>query len=78
MITIDIPYKMTMTPMRCHGRNTFKLNLMMPSNSLEKVTGKVCLEEKFKEVCEISQRTERAWLKAAEYCQYGAVSNEWF
>ncbi|MCL2893976.1 2-hydroxyacyl-CoA dehydratase subunit D [Brenneria tiliae] len=37
---------------------------------LEKITGKTFSAARFKEVCEISQRTGRSWLKAAEYCQY--------
>ncbi len=69
MILIDIPYKndydtddVTVKYVQAQFDDAIK--------QLEKVTGKVFSEEKFKEVCEISQRTGRAWLKAAEYCQY--------
>jgi benzoyl-CoA reductase/2-hydroxyglutaryl-CoA dehydratase subunit BcrC/BadD/HgdB len=37
---------------------------------LEEITGKRWSEERFKEVQEISLRTSRAWLKAAEFCKY--------
>ena len=37
---------------------------------LEEITGKKWDEEKFKEVCAISNRTSRAWLKATSYTSY--------
>ena len=63
IILIDIPYKndydtddVTVKYVQAQFDDAIK--------QLEKVTGKVFSEEKFKEVCEISQRTGRAWLKA--------------
>lgn len=37
---------------------------------LAEVTGKTFSQERFDEVCRISQRTAKAWLKASEYCKY--------
>lgn len=37
---------------------------------LEEITGLKWNEERFKEVCEISNRTSRAWLKATSYTKY--------
>ncbi len=69
LILIDIPYKNdygtdddTVEYVKVQFDNAFK--------QLEAITGKKFSEERFKEVCEISQRSGKAWLKAAEYCKY--------
>lgn len=69
MILIDIPYKNdyetdddTVEYVKVQFDQAFK--------DLEKITGKKFSEERFKEVCAVSQRSAKAWLKAAEYCQY--------
>lgn len=69
MILIDIPYHdeyetddMTVDYIKGQFDHAFK--------QLEEITGKTFSEARFKEVCEVSQRSGRAWLKAADYCQY--------
>ncbi len=69
MILIDIPYKNEYETDEI-SVNYIKGQFDAAFEQLQKITDKPFSEEKFKEVCAISQRTGKAWLKAAEYCQY--------
>ncbi|EEW0763059.1 2-hydroxyacyl-CoA dehydratase subunit D [Escherichia albertii] len=69
MILIDIPYK------NDYETDDISVRYIQSQfddaiRKLEGITGKTFSMERFNEVCEISQRTGKAWLKAAEYCQY--------
>jgi (R)-2-hydroxyglutaryl-CoA dehydratase subunit alpha len=71
LIMLDIPYR---------NENTFEANEEQTEyvkaqfdhafKQLEEVTGKKFSQQRFDEVCRISQRTGHAWLKAAEFCKY--------
>lgn len=69
LIMIDIPYndKFDVDEKRTeYIRAQFKAAI----KQLEEVTGKKWDDERFKKVMAISQRTSKAWLKAAKYCNY--------
>lgn len=69
MIMIDIPYK---NDYECPDDHVayVKAQFDEAMRRLAEITGKPFSEERFKEVCEISQRSARAWLKASDYCKY--------
>lgn len=69
MILIDIPFKNDYET-DDDSVEYIKAQFDQAIKDLEKITGKTFSEERFKEVCEISQRTARAWLKAASFCAY--------
>lgn len=69
MILIDIPYKNDYETSD-DDVEYVKAQFDQAIRDLEKITGKKFSEERFKEVCELSQRSARAWLKAASFCAY--------
>lgn len=69
MILIDIPYNTefeTSDDRVKYIRAQFDDAIVQ----LEKITGKVFSQERFKEVMEISQRSSKAWLKATSFAKY--------
>jgi len=69
LIMIDIPYNNTMEvgdDYVSYIRGQFDDAILQ----LEKISGRKWDEKKFEKVCEISNRTARAWLKTCSYCQY--------
>lgn len=69
LILIDIPFKNDYDTDDATVRY-IKAQFDDAFTRLAEITGRPYSEQRFKDVCEISQRTGRAWLKAAEYCQY--------
>lgn len=69
MILIDIPYKNEYETDN-DDVEYIQAQFDQATKDLEKITGKKFSEEKFKEVCKLSQRSARAWLKAASFCAY--------
>lgn len=69
MIMIDVPYNDKYAPDEKRTeyiRGQFEHAI----RQLEEITGKKWDDERFKQVMETSQRSARAWLKAASYCNY--------
>ena len=69
MIMIDIPYNDKFTP---DAKRTEYIRAQFDHaiHQLEEITGKRWDPDRFKQVMETSQRSARAWLKAASYCNY--------
>lgn len=69
LIMIDVPYNNTedvddVTVAYLKGQFADAIK------KLEEISGRKFDEQKFKEVCNNSNRTAKAWLKACSYCQY--------
>lgn len=69
MILIDIPYNTDYETDEIRVKY-IRAQFDACIKELEKITGKVWDEERFKEVMAISNRSGRAWLKAAGYAKY--------
>lgn len=69
VIMIDVPYNDGFTPdekRTAYIRGQFDHAI----HQLEELTGKKWSEKRFEEVMQASQRSAKAWLKAASYCNY--------
>ena len=69
MILIDVPFT-TAYDVPDNEIQYVKAQFYAAIKQLEEITGKKWDEEKFKEVCAISNRTSRAWLEATSYTKY--------
>ncbi len=69
MILIDIPFT---AETECPQENIDYVGAQFRDaiKQLEEITGKKWDEEKFKEICAISNRTSKAWLEATSYTKY--------
>ncbi len=69
LIMFDIPYN---NEMEVDDDNVeyLKGQFYQAVEQLEKISGRKWDEERFKEVCNNSNRTAKAWLRACSYCQY--------
>lgn len=69
MILIDIPFNPDYACSKAQIEYVSE-QFRAAIRQLEAITGKKWDEEKFKEICKISNRTSRAWLAATSYTQY--------
>lgn len=70
-ILIDIPFKAETTfEANPEHIEYVKAQFDYAIKQLEEITGKRFSQERFDEVCTISQRTANAWLKASAFCKY--------
>lgn len=69
LIMIDIPYNNTVEVSDdyvVYIRSQFEDAI----RQLEKISGRKWDDSQFKKVCQVANRTAKAWLKACSYCQY--------
>jgi benzoyl-CoA reductase/2-hydroxyglutaryl-CoA dehydratase subunit BcrC/BadD/HgdB len=69
LIMIDVPYNNT-TEVSEETVAYLKGQFQDAIKQLEKISGRKWDEKRFEEVCQNSNRTAKAWLKACSYCQY--------
>lgn len=70
-ILIDIPYKAETSFEANPEHNEYvKAQFDAAIQKVSEISGKPFSQERFDEVCKISQRTAKAWIKAASYCRY--------
>jgi benzoyl-CoA reductase/2-hydroxyglutaryl-CoA dehydratase subunit BcrC/BadD/HgdB len=71
LIMIDVPFKAETTFEAVPEHTEYvRAQFEHAFQQLEEITGKKFSQERFDEVCKISQRTANAWLKAASFCGY--------